>query len=317
MDEGMPKFCMPSFSKAWWQEVCGVSEGTFFWQSVLASWQSTALSCGGVAAPMASCFLLRYSRASCSVSAAAPDAFSTCGLALEARPGWGLSRGTRLRAGPEDSWPPSRSAVVLLPLARFALWPLKPLCHSCSFFLRAGWAVGLSSWLGRCASFQNCSLHSVQSRKGVPSEGQVYGLVCPCPRWKMTILIRYGHFRIGPLSDSLPEVLQRMGIGPQTTCLRSLNLALPSCASWGIMQSCWSILGAWQIIYLKHLALSLSNFSSPYPSQALQPLLLISDPATLVGSFTSSKIYHAFSNQSHGLRRVTILFLFNFSPTFA
>ena len=51
-DEGWPKFGMPNFSKAWWREVFWVLfyfilffsslfwvlEGSFFWQSVLASW---------------------------------------------------------------------------------------------------------------------------------------------------------------------------------------------------------------------------------------------------------------------------------------
>lgn len=39
-DEGLPKFGMPHFSKAWWREVFWVLEGSFFWQSVLASWPS-------------------------------------------------------------------------------------------------------------------------------------------------------------------------------------------------------------------------------------------------------------------------------------
>ena len=38
MDEGLPKFCMPDFSRAWWRKVFWIQEGSFFWQSVLASW---------------------------------------------------------------------------------------------------------------------------------------------------------------------------------------------------------------------------------------------------------------------------------------
>lgn len=37
-DEGLPKFGMPNFSKAWWRKVFWILEGSFFWQSVLASW---------------------------------------------------------------------------------------------------------------------------------------------------------------------------------------------------------------------------------------------------------------------------------------
>lgn len=35
----MPKFCIPNFSKARWQKVLWVLEGSFSWQFVLAVWQ--------------------------------------------------------------------------------------------------------------------------------------------------------------------------------------------------------------------------------------------------------------------------------------
>ena len=37
-DEGLPKFGMPNFSKAWWRKVFWILEGSFFRPSVLASW---------------------------------------------------------------------------------------------------------------------------------------------------------------------------------------------------------------------------------------------------------------------------------------
>lgn len=53
-------------------------------------------------------------------------------------------------------------AVVLLPVAHFAVWPHKPPCDG------AGFAAGPAGHLARCAGFQNRSLHGVQSRTGAP-----------------------------------------------------------------------------------------------------------------------------------------------------
>lgn len=80
MDERMPKFCIPNFSKAWWQKIFWVLEGSFFWQLVLALWP-VCFSLVAVSLPplVASCFLLRDFKASHSISAPVTDAFPKSG----------------------------------------------------------------------------------------------------------------------------------------------------------------------------------------------------------------------------------------------